>query len=597
MGKVVTLKDKNGENVYPSTFSTLIYDNNGKSIDSALDGLRSNISTNTSDEGKSIVINDGCNHGKMSISVKGNSVQNSKKGIQLFNVNDKLTLTPSSFSSIYDIDEDGVITANIPLSDTGTYYNFFTNPSLLLKTNKEYNAIIEIVSNPLNIKVTAVSVQESVLGQFISSAASTRVGTNIIKVTTSDDFLKAKTMCRGYIYVPENVSGTIKFRISIIEDTSVTINNFKYESFTNKTVTPNPEYQEDIISCDNLTLYVSGKNLFNLNNVMATTYPRIGVKGSLLLNNSEIQFTTIRNDVYYGSTFTTGNTPVHPNIALTPVSPNTTYSFYLSNQELNKNFVSFFGSDKIAITPYTEFKTSQFSFTTPSDCYYVHIRFGKGDAVIGQTYSTKVMFMQGDKITDFEFYKEPQTLKIPYVLRGIGNIKDEITISDSKVEYIQRIAEETVTLNGLSETSDYAGRYVVQNKIKNQYKVASYGNFCTSAKYKSWAIPPSQTEWVISTSNRAVYISPPLTSEYTADTLNAYLSDKPITLIGCLETPITTDITDTEFGQSLLKLYCNSPTTTIYSDSNADLMATYEISTNNYFSNKLAELKTKLGGV
>ena len=29
MAKIVTLKDKNGENIYPSTFSTLIYDNNG----------------------------------------------------------------------------------------------------------------------------------------------------------------------------------------------------------------------------------------------------------------------------------------------------------------------------------------------------------------------------------------------------------------------------------------------------------------------------------------------------------------------------------------------------------------------------------------
>lgn len=435
MAKIVTLKDKNGENIYPSTFSTLIYDNNGKSVDSALNGLRGNISSNTSDEGKSIVINDGCNHGKLSINVKGNSSQNG---------------------------------------------------------------------------------------------------------------------------------------------------------------TPTPETPVDIISCDNPTLCVSGKNLFNLNNVM--TYPKVGVTNSLLLNNSEIQFTVTRNDIYYGDVFRVGSTTTKPDIILTPVSPNTTYSFFLSNQELNKNFVSFFGSDKIAITPYTQFNASQFTFTTPSNCYYVHIRFGKGDAVVGQTYSTKIMFMQGDTISDFESYKEPQTLKIPYVLRGIGDIKDEITISDSKVEYIQRIAEETVTLNELSETSDYAGRYIGKYKIKNQYKAASYGNFCTSAKYKSWALP-SQTEWVISTSSRAIYFSPPLTSEYTADTLNAYLSDKPITLIGCLEIPITTDITDTEFGQSLLKLYCNSPTSTIYTDSNVDITATYEISTSNYFQNKLAELKTKLGGV
>ena len=590
MAKIVTLKDKNGENIYPSTFSTLIYDNNGKSVDSALNGLRGNISSNTSDEGKSIVINDSCNHGKLSISVKGNSSQNNKKGIQLFNVNDKRL---SSWNSIFSIDDNDYIIANIPANTTenNIYYNFYTNKSNNLLENTDYLSITEIASIPTSCSINIIS--PSVDSQFKEYATFTK--TSLKKITSKDNFDESTTMCRGYVIaLPNCPGGTIKFRVSIIEDTSVTINNFKYESFTNKTVTPNPEYQENIISCDNPTLYVNGKNLFNLNNVM--TYPKVGVTNSLLLNNSEIQFTVTRNDIYYGDVFRVGSTTTKPDIILTPVSPNTTYSFYLSNQELNKNFVSFFGSDKIAITPYTQFNASQFTFTTPSNCYYVHIRFGKGDAVVGQTYSTKIMFMQGDTITDFESYKEPQTLKIPYVLRGIGDIKDEITISDSKVEYIQRIAEETVTLNELSETSDYAGRYIGKYKIKNQYKAASYGNFCTSAKYKSWALP-SQTEWVISTSSRAIYFSPPLTSEYTADTLNAYLSDKPITLIGCLETPITTDITDTEFGQSLLKLYCNSPTTTIYTDSNVDITATYEISTSNYFQNKLAELKTKLGGV
>ena len=590
MAKIVTLKDKNGENIYPSTFSTLIYDNNGKSVDSALNGLRGNISSNTSDEGKSIVINDSCNHGKLSISVKGNSSQNNKKGIQLFNVNDKRL---SSWNSIFSIDDNDYIIANIPANTTenNIYYNFYTNKSDNLLENTDYLSITEIASIPTSCSINIIS--PNVDSQFKEYATFTK--TSLKKITSKDNFDESTTMCRGYVIaLPNCPGGTIKFRVSIIEDTSVTINNFKYESFTNKTVTPNPEYQENIISCDNPTLCVSGKNLFNLNNVM--TYPKVGVTNSLLLNNSEIQFTVTRNDIYYGDVFRVGSTTTKPDIILTPVSPNTTYSFYLSNQELNKNFVSFFGSDKIAITPYTQFNASQFTFTTPSNCYYVHIRFGKGDAVVGQTYSTKIMFMQGDTISDFEPYKEPQALKIPYVLRGIGDVKDEITISDSKVEYIQRIAEETVTLNELSETSDYAGRYIGKYKIKNQYKAASYGNFCTSAKYKSWALP-SQTEWVISTSSRAIYFSPPLTSEYTADTLNAYLSDKPITLIGCLETPITTDITDTEFGQSLLKLYCNSPTTTIYTDSNVDITATYEISTSNYFQNKLAELKTKLGGV
>ncbi|WP_288681626.1 hypothetical protein [uncultured Eubacterium sp.] len=440
MGKVVTLKDKNGENVYPSTFSTLIYDNNGKSVDSALDGLRSNISTNTSDEGKSIVINDCCNHGKLSIDVKGNSFQNG---------------------------------------------------------------------------------------------------------------------------------------------------------------TPTPKTPVGIISCDNPTLYVSGKNLFNLNNVMATTYPRSGVKDSLLLNNSEILFTTIRNDVYYGTVFSIGNTPVHPDIILTSVSPNTTYLFYLSNQELNKNFVSFFDSDKIAITPYTEFKTSQFSFTTPSDCYYVHIRFGKGDAVVGQTYSTKIMFMQGDKITDFEFYKEPQTLKIPYVLRGIGDVKDEIIIrEDGSGQLIQNIYNvQNVKSTGdiQKDTSKTNTDLIYFNIDAPLAKASTFSQIeCYSNKFawenkNIWAMDACGMDIYTSSNNKTRIL---LRIEKNDD-INTIL-ENGLTIQYILAEPIISELTIDEIN-CIFKTY--SPTTTIYSDSNADLMATYEISTNNYFQNKLAELKIKLGGV
>lgn len=419
MAKIVTLKDKNGENIYPSTFSTLIYDNNGKSVDSALNGLRGNISSNTSDEGKSIVINDSCNHGKLSISVKGNSSQNG---------------------------------------------------------------------------------------------------------------------------------------------------------------TPTPETPVDIISCDNPTLYVNGKNLWDSTSQL--------IAGNVNMENGAYIATVsnMRIDVAYDSKA----------LRSIYIKKGTTISFsFKTNISPDKER---YLCIKLSDESYKNIlikNANSVTYTATEDIVNI------GMVIYGSVKGDKLYDVQlelNDTITDFESYKEPQTLKIPYVLRGIGDIKDEITISDSKVEYIQRIAEETVTLNELSETSDYAGRYIGKYKIKNQYKAASYGNFCTSAKYKSWALP-SQTEWVISTSSRAIYFSPPLISEYTADTLNAYLSDKPITLIGCLEAPITTDITDTEFGQSLLKLHCNSPTTTIYTDSNVDITVTYEISTSNYFQNKLAELKTKLGGV
>lgn len=595
MAKIATLKDKNGENIYPSTFSTLIYDNNGKSVDSSLNGLRGNISSNTSDEGKSIVINDGCNHGKLSISVKGNSSQNNKKGIQLFNVNDKRL---SSWNSIFSIDDNDYIIANIPANTTenNIYYNFYTNKSDNLLENTDYLSITEIASIPTSCSINIIS--PNVDSQFKEYATFTK--TSLQKITSKDNFDESTTMCRGYVIaLPNCPGGTIKFRVSIIEDTSVTINNFKYESFTNKTMTPNPEYQENIISCDNPTLYVSGKNLFNLNNVIATDYPRIGMTNSLLLGNSEIQFTGTRNDIYYGSVYNVGNTLTKPDIMLTPVSPNTTYSFYLSNQELNKNFVSFFGSDKIAITPFTQFKTSQFTFTTPSNCYYVHIRFGKGDAVVGQTYSTKIMFMQSDTITDFESYKEPQTLKIPYVLRGIGEIKDEIIIrEDGSGQLIQNIYNvQNVKSTGdiQKDTSKTNTDLIYFNIDAPLAKASTFSQIeCYSNKFawenkNIWAMDAYGMDIYTSSNNKTRIL---LRIEKNED-INTIL-ENGLTVQYILAEPIISELTIDEIN-CILKTY--SPTTTIYTDSNADITATYEISTSNYFQNKLAELKTKLGGV
>ena len=181
------ITDSEGNVVYPKTLAKCV-NKGGSTLEEYLNDVEDATLIKPTVSGTDIVLTDSSNMNIQELHLFGKTEQKTTNGVQLFNINDRLSETISTFSPIYNISEDGYITANIPLVDTEKYYNFFTKPSSLLKINKEYSAVIEIVDNPLNIRVTAISVQENVPGQFSNNVASTQVGTNITKVTHSSCF-------------------------------------------------------------------------------------------------------------------------------------------------------------------------------------------------------------------------------------------------------------------------------------------------------------------------------------------------------------------------------------------------------------------------
>lgn len=154
-----------------------------------------------------------------------------------FNLNDKKLV-----NSLFTIDEDGWATVTVNNS-TGTeikYINFYTNKSNKIKQNTVYNIVLEIKNvTGAGIIVPVSQADDNYKGQFdkqyqtlynFSELSSKSI--KIIKAKSIEDFSDSTTFLRSFMRFDVRQSGSITFRISVIEDTNVTAENFVYEPYT-----------------------------------------------------------------------------------------------------------------------------------------------------------------------------------------------------------------------------------------------------------------------------------------------------------------------------------------------------------------------------
>ena len=584
------ITDSEGNVVYPKTLAKCV-NKGGSTLEEYLNDVEDATLIKPTVSGTDIVLTDSSNMNIQELHLFGKTEQKTTNGVQLFNINDRLSETISTFSPIYNISEDGYITANIPLVDTEKYYNFFTKPSSLLKINKEYSAVIEIVDNPLNIRVTAISVQENVPGQFSNNVASTQVGTNITKVTTIDDFSKARTMCRGYIYVPANISGTVKFRVSIIEGTSVTANNFKYEPYTGGIASPSPEYPQDIDSVENPTVSVAGKNLysFNMNGIPKET-TRNGIKyiknqdGSLKIKGtataaSKYEVISLNKSPQIFKNSTIGEKFTFKIFGL----PETCYwEMAFVGKVYGEKSRTFVNIEKYASKKYTILAIPE-----------------------GVTVDTTIypMLVLGDSILEYEPYKEVQSAQQTCELNGIDDVKDELIVNaDGTGKFVQRINK-----SSLNDKSNFAKWY----ETTNTYGFEVYDNNCAFYSSKINIIAEKLQGKTTDILNSGVYNANGITispngkikikilkkylAEYSTDALKKFLKNNTIKILTILPEPTVTDLTAEEV-QKILALHTNKPNTTIWNDQNADMQITYVADTKKYIDNKFTELENSVCG-
>lgn len=165
-----------------------------------------------------------------------NSLEFKDEGKNKFNVQDTNSVTEG-----ITVDNEGWITVTGDNTNgTATkFFNYYTN-NLNLKTGTNYNVIAEVKNVSGTGSVNFVSVNEaakqfqSTFNKNFSVLANNTVYNSINK--TMDEFV-GNTGLRTYISFAVGQSGSITFRLSVLEDTTITAENFEYEEYKSQVAT------------------------------------------------------------------------------------------------------------------------------------------------------------------------------------------------------------------------------------------------------------------------------------------------------------------------------------------------------------------------
>ena len=178
--------------------------------------------------------------------ITGASYQKQLSGKNLYNVNDVDTPTHDP-----QVDSDGWITFEFDNSSgQGTIWgNYFTTVPDNLKPSTEYTIVVETEEFPDGSggAITVWGNTANDLSVFPDSHVITSGGTTIIKKTTKDDLSNVNYFLRTFVSFPAYSKVKFKFRISVLEDTSVTADTFVYEPYCGGMPSPNPDFPQGIV--------------------------------------------------------------------------------------------------------------------------------------------------------------------------------------------------------------------------------------------------------------------------------------------------------------------------------------------------------------
>ena len=175
----------------------------------------------------------------------GSSWQRKLTGKNLYDMNDAdMTVTTS-----VTVDEDGWCTVSYDNSNGGStaYFNYFTYATDRVKESTNYAIVTEIESISA-ATLTISSTQNGAVCQFNNYINKNTAGTTVDILTTVDNFTDVDYLLRTFVSINAGAKGSVKFRISVLEDTTVTADTFVYEPYCGATPSPNPEFQQTIRS-------------------------------------------------------------------------------------------------------------------------------------------------------------------------------------------------------------------------------------------------------------------------------------------------------------------------------------------------------------
>lgn len=252
--------------------TTLIVDKQQSEIIALVDtteDIQKEINPTNTASGSSIYLEDSTDADLVNFELEGKTTQATRSGKNLYNYKDT-----NSVNQLYTTDDDGWISATYDnTGSSAVFLNYYTN-NLNLNYSTNYAIITEIksVSGTGTFQLTSTA---SSYGQFASSASYSlaNLSAGDIKkniVTTKASGETITDGLRTYLRFASGQSGSITFRISVLADTTVSINNFEYEAYG---VMPSPNYPSELVS-------VGYTNLFDV-----TSFESNLVSGKILNDN------------------------------------------------------------------------------------------------------------------------------------------------------------------------------------------------------------------------------------------------------------------------------------------------------------------------
>lgn len=155
----------------------------------------------------------------------------------------------------------------------------------------------------------------------------------------------------------------------------------------------------------------------------------------------------------------------------------------------------------------------------------------------------------GTTVKPFEPYTK-QTLTMPYTLRGVGDVKDEVDFN--RGVFIQKC----VSVTGFSQIGTNANTKTLWKKI--DYNMVNDNNKALCSHTNNYAFSShDNVHFYVSSTGATVHV--PLDVDANS-----------VEVIATLETPIETPLTETEIN-AYRQLHTNKPTTTILSEAEAEV--------------------------
>lgn len=164
-----------------------------------------------------------------------------KVGQNLYNVRDAYTEGYDPYNSAYQVDEDDWVTLDIQGAPSDyNYYSLYTN-NLKLKPDTDYNIILEVKEKSglgtLSVVSQRIEGETQVEGQFNGSFSNSfgnfgpGIYTKKLRTLNKEELENTACGLRTFISLDKGNYSSMTFRISVIEDTSVTPDNFVYQPY------------------------------------------------------------------------------------------------------------------------------------------------------------------------------------------------------------------------------------------------------------------------------------------------------------------------------------------------------------------------------